>query len=392
MRKLFFVLGLFLIFFKADFAFAIELVGVVSDSITSEQTPYNAYFRTPDFLTQDIVDSLNKNRNIRAVPLSQAKAALIKSGLSERELARLKNVQNGYSLDFVLLKKIARAIGTRYLVVVTSGIDTQRDFLKPTLWNSLSVPGFDTVNPTQKVSVYAVLVDTNRESVLWEDIFAKNIRNNKMKNLDTTIAGNYEGMMRIKQYSKYISPEISSAVIAKVAPMSFSPQQYGSQLEHVVMGVNHKMRIGSQKNLSNIDYIADGFDVFDEKVAQTKENINRKKEETKNKYAQWKADRAKRAQALKKQRAAERELKEAQKFLNVNSLKNENAVESNVKLRGAEYTIENKVQLREGLDYSAPRAMQALQELQERGTAPATLKLKSKKNINELNESPWFVF
>lgn len=345
MRKLFFVLGLFLLIFRADFVFAIERIGVISDNIMFEQTPYSAYSRTPDFLVQDIIDTLNKNRSIQAIPVSQVRAALLKSNLSPRDLAQLRDVQSGYSLDFVFLKKVAQAIGASKIVVVTSNIDIQRDFLKPTLWNALNVPGVDAINPTQKITVYAVFVDVNRETVLWEDIFAKNIRNNKMKNLDTTVAGNYEGLMRIKQYSKYISPEISNAVVARVAPRSLSPKDHGSKLEYVVMGVNHKMRIGSQKNLSNIDYIADGFDVLDIKVAETKENIGRKtaeikeginnnKTEIKEKWAQKREEsRAKSAQRKEEarvrsaQKAQEKEkekaikaLREEQKLLNVNDV------------------------------------------------------------------------
>ena len=324
MRKIFFVLGLFLLIFRADFVCAIEHVGVISDSLMSEQTPYNAYYRTPDFLVQDIIDELNKNRGIRAIPTSQTRAALLKSNLSFRDLAQLQNIQSGYSIDFAFLRKVAQAIGVSRIVIVTSGIDTQRDFLKPTLWNSLSVPGFDTINPTQKISVYAALVDVNRESVLWEDIFAKNIRNNKMKNLDTTISGNYEGLMRIKQYSKYISPEISSAVVARIAPASLSPKEYGSKLEHVVMGVNHKMRIGSQKKLSDIDYISDGFDVFDVKMAETKENINRKKEEVKLNWTQKReALKVKKEQEKirKEQEKVKKEQEMSQRALNMNYIK-----------------------------------------------------------------------
>ena len=319
MRKLFFVLGVFLFIFNADFAFAIERIGVISDNIMVEQTAYSAYSRTPDFLVQDIIDELNKSRHIQAVPVSQVKAAILKSNLSFRDLAQLHDIQSGYSLDFAFLKKVADAIGVSRMVIVTSGIDTQRDFLKSTLWNSLNVPGFDTVNPTQKITVYAAFVDVNRESVLWEDIFAKNIRNNKMRNLDTTVAGNYEGLMRIKQYSKYISPEISNAVIARVAPASLSPKQYGSKLEHVVMGVNHKMRIGSQKQLSNTGYISDGFDVFDAKVAQTKENINRKKEN-------W-------AQRREEARAA-KALREEQKIFNTNYVTPNSNEATPVQLKG----------------------------------------------------------
>lgn len=273
MRKILLILGMFFIFAPASApTFAAERIGVISDALLMKTTPYNAYFKTPDFLVQDVIDNLSKSRSIQVVPLSQLQNALLKSGMTDRELSKLQGIQHGYDIDFAFLKKVAGLIGVNKLVIVTSGIDMQRDFLKPTLWNSLNVPGFDTVNPTQRISVYAILVDCNRERVLWEEIYAKNIRNNKMKNLDTTVSQNYEGMMRIKQYSKFVSPEISNAVLATVAPNSVVNRVYSNGFEELVMVTNKKMRVGSTKNLSNTNYIANTFDSFEEKKANWKQS------------------------------------------------------------------------------------------------------------------------
>ena len=138
------------------------------------------------------------------------------------------------------------------MIVVTMGMDIQRDFLKNTVWNVFNVSGMDVVNPTHRVSVYVGFVDLNQEVVLWETIYAKNIRNNKMKNLDTTISNNYEGMLRLKEYSKYISPDIAFNVNMKMVDPNFvEPATYITR-ENLKKYVKDRHNIGSKKELSEI--------------------------------------------------------------------------------------------------------------------------------------------
>ena len=181
--------------------FALEKIGILTDTILTPINYYNAYFRTPEFFASDIRHELLR-KGVTVVAPDDVELALKKAGLRQHDLEALQGLQQGYNLDYQLLKKVAKSIGVKKIVIITMGMDIQRDFLKNTFWNILNVSGQDVVNPTHRVSVYAALVDVNNENVLWESIYAKNIRNNKMKNLDTTISNNYEGMLRLKEYSK----------------------------------------------------------------------------------------------------------------------------------------------------------------------------------------------
>ncbi len=281
MKKLLLVL---LILLMTNTAHATERIGIISDALIVRTTAYSAYFRTPDFLLQDVYDILSQNPNFSLVPISETKTKLYNGKISERDLHSLRNIEQGYELNFLLLKKIANIIEVDKLVIITQGIEMERDFLKPTLWNSLNIAGFDVVNPTQRVNVYVALVDCQNESVMWENIYAKNIRNNKMKNLDTTVSNNYEGLMRLKMYSKYISPEIATNVTNAILPNYIAPTVYASRAEGVIMAANKKMRIGSDKQLSNTGYLSA-------------------------KLSKWSADRKKRREAKKMKKLYEKEQK-----------------------------------------------------------------------------------
>lgn len=75
-------------------------------------------------------------------------------------------LQHGYSVEYTTLKKIAKNLGVSKMILVTMGIDTQRDFLKNTFWNIGNVPGQDVVNPTHRISVFVSFVDVKNETIL----------------------------------------------------------------------------------------------------------------------------------------------------------------------------------------------------------------------------------
>ena len=232
--------------------FALEKIGIITDTLLTPVNYYNAYYRTPEFFAQDVRASLMK-RNVQVIPIDSAQNALKQAGLRQYDLESLQGLQQGYNLEYPLLKKIAKKIGVKKMVVITMGMDIQRDFLKNTMWNIFNVSGMDVVNPTHRVSVYVSFVDVEKEIVLWESIYAKNIRNNKMKNLDTTISNNYEGMLRLKEYSKYISPDIAYNVKMKMLnPNYVEPPTYITR-ENLKQYAKDKHNIGSKKELSEID-------------------------------------------------------------------------------------------------------------------------------------------
>jgi len=271
------------LFFALPQAQAAIRVVVISDSLLTETNPYNIYSNTPRFLVQDISDILRDNRAFEVISTMQVQDKLKKNSMNSNDIKSLRNLHAGYELDFHFLKDVSNIVGTDYIVVVTSTIERERDFLKNTLWNTLNIAGLDTVNPTQRISVYAVLVDTKNERVLWEEIYAKNIRNNKFKNLDASLGGDPEGMMRLKQYSKYISPEIAANVALSLAPNTVQPEVYINKFENVAFKINKKMRVGSNKKLKNDNTVLNAvFKAQQDATDKTKEVAKDLGQKTKN--------------------------------------------------------------------------------------------------------------
>ena len=73
--------------------------------------------------------------------------------------------KTSYNIDYVQLKKIANKSQARYVLLLTSAIDSENYILRRTLWDFLNIPGATVVDPAYKICTYAALVDTQKNNV-----------------------------------------------------------------------------------------------------------------------------------------------------------------------------------------------------------------------------------
>ncbi len=392
MKRLFFILGFLVLFALPNKSLGAINIAILSDIVYTKENPYNWYFKTPDFLLQDIYDSLSEDANLRIMPYSQVKSILLKKPISQENIAIMRNFNNSYNVDFEYLKKVSKQIGCTKILFVTSDMDVQRDFLKSTLWDRLNVPGFDVVNPTHRITFYAILVDTKFEKVLWEGIYAKNIRNNKMKNLDTITYGNYEGAMRIKRYSKFVSPEIAQGVRESLGLVSSGDKIVGTGRE-LVYAVNKKVRVGSSKDLLHVTGTLDTyFANYDAQVEKMEEKRALKAEEKREKQElklQEKQEKEEIKLQLKREKDAIKlqnyEIKQEEKARN-EAQKNEIRI-NNLKTKQLEQTRKNEIKLQK-LKEKQIKQEKKLKETQEKNRIKE-INLKEKKDFQS---SEWFSF
>ncbi len=277
---------------------AITSVGIISDTLLTQTTPYNYYYKTPDFIIQDLSDALKVDNKIQVIPYSKIRETVKKKTLINNDTGYLRSIQNGYDLNFELISRIAKEIEAEHIIVVTSSVEMQRDFLKNTLWNALNIGGYDTINPTHRISVYIALVNVEHELVLWEGLYAKDIRNNKLKNLDTAISGNQEGLMRIKRYSKFITPDIARNIRTSLGTYTFK-QKYEVETRALLKVAHKKFQLGSTKNLNNPDATIENIEAYKDAYDKKMEKIRIENEK----------ERARKAVLKEKKRLEEEKIK-----------------------------------------------------------------------------------
>ena len=214
------LIGIAIFFSPLVFAEEYKVV-VIPDNIVTENASLDSYIydAASEFFADEVVNILNKTDYITAPRVSEIRhilkgrpnAMLAAKTLTERFRAT-------YNVDYNLVKKLAANLNTRYVLLMTSYIDSENYILRRTLWDFLNIAGATVVDPAYKVSTYAVLVDTKTNNTLWSDTFYKTISVCENRIITRGPSPQTEQLQKIKDYSRLLCPEIAQNVQSNVLP------------------------------------------------------------------------------------------------------------------------------------------------------------------------------
>ena len=199
-----------------DYSVLVIPDNIVTDNIAVDAFIYNA---SAEFFADDVINLLNSTDNIKAQTVSEVRE-LYKQDPSAMITA--KNLTNkfrtSYNIDYSALKKLSNKTNTKYALLMTSYIDAENYILRRTPWDVLNIPGASVIDPAYKISTYAVLVDTEKNTKLWSDTYYKTISVCENRIITRGPSPQVEQLQKIKDYSKYVSPQIAQNVQQKVLP------------------------------------------------------------------------------------------------------------------------------------------------------------------------------
>lgn len=274
---------------------------VIPDNIVTENVALDSYIydATSEFFADEVVTLLNQTDYIVAPSVSETRALIKKDPSS---MLAAKNItaryKTSYNVDYVTLKKLAVKTNSRYVLLLTSFIDSENYILRRTFWDFLNIPGATVVDPAYKISTYAVLVDTSNNKKLWSDTFYKTISVCENRIITRGSSPQSEQLQKIKDYSRVLCPEIAQNVQLKVLPASVYEKE-SNQIYY---------DIGNIDNVFTKKYRHLGRE-YDKVYIQKKADFENFKEDTKVKIDNTK-ERVKQANEDRKLRAQEK--KEAQ--------------------------------------------------------------------------------
>lgn len=274
---------------------------VIPDNIVTENVALDSYIydATSEFFADEVVTLLNQTDYIVAPSVSETRALIKKDPSS---MLAAKNItaryKTSYNVDYVTLKKLAVKTNSRYVLLLTSFIDSENYILRRTFWDFLNIPGATVVDPAYKISTYAVLVDTSNNKKLWADTFYKTISVCENRIITRGSSPQSEQLQKIKDYSRVLCPEIAQNVQLKVLPASVYEKE-SNQIYY---------DIGNIDNVFTKKYRHLGRE-YDKVYIQKKADFENFKEDTKVKIDNTK-ERVKQANEDRKLRAQEK--KEAQ--------------------------------------------------------------------------------
>ena len=194
---------------------------VVPDNIVTENVAVDSfiYNASAEFFADEIINLLNTTDYIIAPTVSETRVEC-KQDTSAMLLA--KNITNKfrttYNVDYVSLKRLAQRTNSKYVLLITSYIDSENYILRRTVWDFLNIPGATVVDPAYKISTYAVLVDVDINQKLWADTFYKTISVCENRIITRGMSPQTEQLSKIKDYSHYLCPQIVYNVQQNILP------------------------------------------------------------------------------------------------------------------------------------------------------------------------------
>ena len=281
---------------------------VVPDNIVTENVALDSYIydASAEFFADEVVTLLNQTDYIKAPSVSETRILLKKDTSAMLAAKNLTSrYRTSYNVDYVTLKKLAVKTNTRYILLLTSFIDSENYILRRTFWDFLNIPGASVVDPAYKISTYAVLVDTSNNTKLWSDTFYKTISVCENRIITRGSSPQSEQLQKIKDYSRVLCPEIAQNVQLKILP----PSVYEKESKQIYYD------IGNIDNVFTKKYRHLGRE-YDKVYTQKKAEFEIFKEDTKVKMDNTKT-RIKQANEDRKLRALEKKEAQTQSKLEV---------------------------------------------------------------------------
>ena len=215
-----FIVGVVLFMAPQVFAETYKVL-IVPDNIVTETANVDSfiYDECSEFFADGVSALVNKTDLIKSQPVSITREMLKKDPSVMMSAKNLTNrFKNSYNIDYSAVKKLGQKAGTKYVLLITSSIDAQNYIMRRTLWDRLNIAGATVIDPAYKISTYAVLVDTSKNQRVWDDTYYKTISVCEHRIITKGPSPQTEQLEKIRDYSKYLCPQIAHHVQASILP------------------------------------------------------------------------------------------------------------------------------------------------------------------------------
>ena len=282
-----------LILFFAPFVCAEDKykVLILPDNIVTENLAIDSYIynSASEFFASGVINILNNTDYIKSPTVSEERA-LLKSKPSSMIPAKnlLSKFKNTYNVDFQQLKKVANVSGTKYVLLLTTTLDSENYILRRTFWDFLNIPGATVIDPAYKVNTYAVLVDTSSNNVLWSNTFYKTISTVENRILTRGPSPQTEQLQKLRDYSRMLCPEIAQNVQVNVLP----PDVYSKESKQIYYDMADFDNIFTKKYRRWNKEGKKDFHALKSNTSQKVDSAKAKHEEAKQKRALKRAEKA----------------------------------------------------------------------------------------------------
>ena len=252
----------------------VPTIAVISDSGHRNGTTYLVCGAASDIIAADIINRLNQTGRIKAPLLGENMSKITQRNIPLYYMTFFNDYKYNYNIDFVNLKRVTRYINADYILMVTSGLDIQSQLFKETWWNKWGISSSEPITPTYKLTTMLTLIDKKTYSIVWQDLYQRDIKAKDMDLGITQFSPNYPQLAKIKKYSNTMSEYVVNKLDAVVNPWTIPPEEPKSV----------EMRSKFVNEGTKVYYPAVNGEVV-------KENFNEFKTDTRNKWNKYQKER-----------------------------------------------------------------------------------------------------
>lgn len=256
---------------------------IVTENIAVDSFIYNA---SAEFFADEIVTLLNNTEYIKAPTVSETRNFYKQDSSAMLAAKDLTNrFRTTYNVDYVTLKKLAKKANTKYALLMTSHVDAENYILRRTPWDVLNIPGASVVDPAYKISTYAVLIDTERNAKLWADTYYKTISVCENRIITRGASPQTEQLGKIKDYSRYVCPQIAQNVQQTILPPDILAQEK-TKIDYDMGNIDNVFtkkyrhigkeydKVYQQRKADVLDFTADTKDKLDDTADKLKQSYD----------------------------------------------------------------------------------------------------------------------
>ena len=258
MKKLIGILSIIFFIQQAVIAAGYDVLVLPADLLNTRENYYN-FTEASEIVSNDIINDFNNSKGrINSPDIYNLRAVLSQNYSQKTDLANaLSKFKSSGAIDFDALKSSGTLFNTKYIVLVSSSVVTNKNSLKRSVWEVLEIATDCDVTYPYRLETSVVLVDTSSNSVMWSNNYSTKLGANDnifaAKNY-AQANGEYE---KLKLYSaSVVAPSASQNIILRFYPKSINTIE--TKVEDTGGALRYDKRLPERPRLrDNVPYTGD---------------------------------------------------------------------------------------------------------------------------------------
>ena len=221
MKRLFIFIFLFFTIIIASKSIAVEekkSIAVFTLDVPVGSSSYSIYANSANMFSADLVNSLQNYKDVNVMDIATSENIIKATNTKNIYEKMIKEYKHNYTVDYDKAEKISSVLGVDYIVFVSGGFDTQRDFLKSNWKYRCQWIWANPVKPSALLNINIALIDVKNRHYSFEENIKKDISIDNFNEPSQNFAENFVPVAQIKKFTKPNAQKIAQKIHSVIYP------------------------------------------------------------------------------------------------------------------------------------------------------------------------------